>query len=355
MMLAVDFARLVEESGLVPTARVTATLASLDGAQPTAEFLALRLVEAALLTRWQAKEIANGRGRYLTVANRYQVCERIAMGGIGSVYRAVDIQTHEEVVLKVPRRETIASPNMVARFRREVQTCCKLRHPNIVRALSGGVVGGIPYLVLELIEGSDLASLLVSQGPFPAPEAVEYLLGATQALAYINRRGIVHRDLKPANLMRARDGRLKLLDLGMARLMDEADRSLDAATTWEEPLSMAGGYLVGSAIYMAPEQIQDPRSADIRSDIYSLGCTFHELVSGQPPLLGPTPLATYLRRENEPLPLLPNVDGELQAIAHKMLAWSPARRFQSPDELLEALRTWQLENFATKMMQDSVY
>lgn len=345
MMSADEYGKLVVESHLVPLEFIQELLALMNNPSATAEDLAFQLVANNLLSRWQAKEIANGRGRNLVLANRYQVQERIAIGGMASVYRALDTKSKLVVALKVPRRETMASPVMLARFHREVIACAKLNHPNIVRTLDSGIGGGIPYLVLELLEGIDLATMLKRDGPFAPHRAVEYMVGAAQALSHTNKQGIIHRDLKPSNIMLTDTNVIKLLDLGMVRLINPDEPGSNGHGT-TDALTAAGGAVIGSGAYVAPEQIQDARLADIRSDIYSLGCTFYELLSGHPPFEGATALAIFMKGETEPIPPIPDLDPLLKKICWKMLARSPAERYQDPEQVLDALRYWQLENLA---------
>ena len=194
---------------------------------------------------------------------------------MGAVYRAEHRLMDRPVALKVIRGDLLGNEAMVERFRREVKSAARLAsHPNIVAAYDAEQAGETHMLVMEFIEGTDLARLVDRRGPLPVGEACEYARQAALGLQHAFEDGMVHRDIKPQNLMRTTRGQVKILDFGLARFASEV--TSQAGMTAE-------GMVLGSADYIAPEQIDDPHAADIRADLYSLGCTLYFLLSGRPP------------------------------------------------------------------------
>ena len=194
-------------------------------------------------------------------------------GGHGAVFLAEHRLMTRLVALKVLRPELMATLDLMDRFLQEVKAAASLNHPNIVTAFDAETVQGCHFLVMEYVPGTDLAAVVSQQGPLPVQLACEYVQQAAAGLQHAHEHGIVHRDVKPQNLMLSESGRVKILDFGLAQFRAEAGR--------QQPNLRRG--IAGSMDYMSPEQAGDPRSADIRSDIYSLGCTLYFLLAGQPP------------------------------------------------------------------------
>ena len=212
---------------------------------------------------------------------RYRVVATIGAGGMGAVYRAEHRLMDRPVALKVIRGDLLGSAAMVERFRREVKAAARLAsHPNIVAAYDAEQAGETHMLVMEFIEGTDLARVVDRRGALPVGEACEYARQAALGLQHAYEDGMVHRDIKPQNLMRTIRGQVKILDFGLARFASEV-ASQGGMT--------AEGMVLGSADYIAPEQIDNPHAADIRADIYSLGCTLYFLLAGRPPFPGRQP------------------------------------------------------------------
>jgi serine/threonine protein kinase len=274
-----------------------------------------------------------GLPRELNDHPRYRVVAAIGAGGMGAVYRAEHRLMDRPVALKVIRSDLLGSAAMVERFRREVRAAARLAsHPNIVAAYDAEQAGEAHFLVMEFVEGTDLAELVERRGPLPVGEACEYARQAALGLQHAFEDRMVHRDIKPQNLMRTTRGQVKVLDFGLARFASEA--APRGGMT-------AQGMVLGSADYIAPEQIDDPHAADIRADIYSLGCTLYFLLAGHPPF----PDGSLIRkltahREKTPRPLVEiraDMPPELAPVVARMMAKDPAQRFSTPDEVARAL------------------
>ena len=210
----------------------------------------------------------------------------------------------------------------------------RLDHPNLVRAHDAGEAEGQHFLVLEFVDGTDLRKLVRERGPLPVADACEIVRQAALGLQHAHEHGLIHRDIKPSNLMLTNDGTVKVLDLGLARLIDEA------APAWD---MTSAGQIVGTGDFISPEQGQDTRNADARSDIYSLGCTLYFLLAGRAPFSGPqygTFVQKVMAHANEPIPPIQAIRDDildnLAQLLGQMLAKDPAERFQTAAEVAEA-------------------
>lgn len=250
---------------------------------------------------------------------------------MGIVYLASDSELKRIVALKVLSKDRAENPTLVRRFKSEGQAAALLQHKNIVSVYEAGQADGYLFLALEYVEGIDLLEWVNRRGPIPVKRSVEIIRQATEALQHAYERNIVHRDIKPSNLMVARDGTVKLTDMGLARSIDE---TLDTTITRD-------GTTVGTVDYMAPEQASNSKAADIRSDIYSLGCTWYHLLTGQPPFSEGSVTNKIAAHISSPIPdprqLNPNVPEAVVAVIHRMLAKKKEKRYQTPAELLEDL------------------
>jgi RND family efflux transporter MFP subunit len=287
---------------------------------------------------------------------RYRLTELLGAGGMGAVFKAEHLLMKRTVAVKVIDRALFTDPAMAGRFGREMEAAGKLTHPNIVHAYDAEGVGDTHFLAMEYVEGVSLAKLLTQRGPLPVAEACSYIRQAAFGLQHAHERGMVHRDIKPQNLMVTSDGQVKILDFGLARFVLEAAPAgaLLASTTDDaavialqdtrlEPLTQAGT-VMGTPAYIAPEQARDPHTADIRADIYSLGCTLYDLLTGRPPFPEGTAgrqVISHLREAPRSLTeLRPEVPRELAQVVEKMLAKDPARRYQAPAAVAAALAPW---------------
>lgn len=266
---------------------------------------------------------------------RYRVLRKLGEGGMGEVFLAEHRLMQRPVALKVIRARCLSHPQAVDRFRREVHSAARLNHPNIVTAHDAEEAGGIHFLAMEYVDGVPLSEWLAEHGPLPAAEACRYAHDAALGLACAHDKGMVHRDLKPQNLMRTPDGTIKVLDFGLARFACETDACATAAPLTTE------GIVMGTPDYMAPEQAQDSRQADIRADIYSLGCVLYELLAGRVPFPAGTPVDKIVKhRTAQPLPLQklrPDLPPGLVAVVAKMMAKQPDQRYQTPADAAAAL------------------
>jgi serine/threonine-protein kinase len=286
------------------------------------------LVRAVLrrgwLTPYQALELFQGRGPDLLVGN-YVVLGRLGEGSTSHIFKARRQAGDGFVALKVVRPGPDAPPALAGCLVREAQAAASLCHPNILRAFEAGQVDRTHFLALEYVEGTDLARQVRGNGPLPVGRACDYIRQSALGLQHAHDRGLVHRDVKPSNLLLARDGTVKVLDLGISRRVGEPAN--DAA--------------MGTPDYVAPEQVFDPGPADPRSDLYGLGCTLYHLLTGRPPFPGGTQEEKLLRhRREEPEPvgrLRPEVPPELAAAVRRMLDKDPAGRYRTPGEAAEVL------------------
>jgi serine/threonine protein kinase/Leucine-rich repeat (LRR) protein len=262
---------------------------------------------------------------------RYEIEELLGVGGMGAVYRARHKLMGREVALKVVKAQLVEKPGRVERFHREVQAAARLIHPNIVTAFDAEQVGDTHFLVMEFVPGQSLAQVIQERGKLPVALACEYVRQVAVGLQHAYEQGMVHRDIKPANLMVTSAGQVKILDFGLARLASE----LPGGVATQE------GYVLGTPDYIAPEQAEDSRQADIRADVYSLGCTLYHLLTDEPPF----PTGTFLQKikahqTQTPRPLTelrPDVPARLVAVVERMMAKDPDQRYQTPAEVAQAL------------------
>jgi serine/threonine protein kinase len=293
------------------------------------------LVERNWITSYQANQLLQGHGAGL-ILGPYRILDMVGEGGMGQVFKAHHPGLDRLVALKIIPRDSVSNPVAVERFRREVRAVAKLSHPNIVTAFDTGQSGKTHYLAMEYLDGIDLARLVQQSGPLPVRNACQYVRQAAMGLQHAHERGLVHRDIKPSNLMVIRSGPdeppvVKILDFGLARVQSEAPRGGRLTEL---------GTFVGTMAYMAPEQAANARTADIRADIYSLGCSLYYLLTGDAPLggsgvvdrnggvMGGTPSVRKSR---------PEVSHALERVLLKMMASDPADRFQTPGEVALAL------------------
>jgi hypothetical protein len=263
---------------------------------------------------------------------RYRVLEALGAGGMGVVFKVEHRLMERVVALKVISRSLTDRPELVARFRQEVKAAARLSHPNIVTAHDADQAGDVHFLVMEFVEGESLDRLVEEQGPLPVEQACDYVRQAALGLQHAFERGMVHRDIKPHNLMLTSEGQVKILDFGLARFASES-RPAGGLTE--------AGQVVGTPDYMAPEQALDARRADVRADVYSLGCTLYHLLTGRLPFPEGTAFQKLLAHQQQtPTPVRDfrgDVPPDLLRVLDRMLAKDPAQRYQTPGEVARAL------------------
>ncbi len=269
------------------------------------------------------------------VLGEYEVLDSLGSGGMGKVYRARHRRLGKVVALKVMKPSLLTSPEALARFRREMAAVGPLDHPHLVEAYDAGEQDGIVYLILKLIDGVDLQQLVRQRGPLPVAEACELVRQAALGLQHLHERGLIHRDVKPSNLMRTPSGTVKVLDLGLARL--RSPKAPGELTSPDSPM--------GTPDYLAPEQIDNPATVDVRADLYSLGATLFYLLTGQPPFAHHSELLAKLKAHGFEPPrhvraLRPDVPEGVAALVARLLAKRPEERFATSQELADALASF---------------
>jgi CheY-like chemotaxis protein len=331
-----EFLQNLRDSGVFSEEEIDKTLDSVPRAQAAdGEAIAQRLIAAGKLTPFQAAAVRERRFEQLAIGN-YQVLDRLGAGGMGTVYKARHRRMKRVVAIKVLSREVSKDVRFVQRFQREVEAVARLSHPNIVMAHDADEAEVGHFLVMEFVNGRDLATEVQKRGPLPVREAVDCIVQAARALEYAHAQGIIHRDIKPANLLRDVNGVVKVADLGLARFNDALDRPPEDGG----PLTQAGT-VMGTADFISPEQAMALPNVDHRADIYSLGCTFHFLLTARPPYQAPSMMATLLKHRDAPIPSLVEARNEvsvaLDTAFRRMVAKAPADRHQSMAEVVAAL------------------
>lgn len=307
-----------------------------------ARSLLRELVQRSWLSPYQANLLLQGRGHELFL-DPYIVLARLGEGGSGLVLKARHRRMQRIVAIKLIRKSLLTDSNVVARFHREIEVASQVSHPNVVHAYDAGPIGGTFALIMEYVEGINLDTLVKDEGPLPLSRACDYIRQAAVGMQHVHEKGLIHRDIKPSNLLMspAKDGEggngtIKVLDLGLARLCGHK-----AQVVASSQLTTMGSVMMGTPDYMAPEQAIDLRGADIRADIYSLGCTLFFLITGQPPFPAGSLAQKLMKHQAAPVPSIvatrPELPETLDSVLQKMMAKNPADRYQTPEEVAEAL------------------
>ena len=360
-----QFTQQVSSSGLMTEDGLRGWLKSesfeqlpLDGEQ-----LARELVKQKKLTKFQASQIYAGKGASLVLGN-YVILDKLGQGGMGMVLKAEHKRMKRLVAVKVISAAAMKSKDAVQRFHREVEAAAKLTHSNIVSAHDADEAKGTHFLVMEYVEGDDLYALVKKGGPLSVNAAIDAILQAARGLEYAHKRGVIHRDIKPANLLLNREGVIKILDMGLARIESNALGPQQAELT-------NTGAIMGTIDYMSPEQAEDTKHADARSDIYSLGCSLYYLLAGHAVYAADTMMKKLLAHRDAPLPSLRSpvalrqegrtgdaqsafvsqsdtaTLAELDSVFHKMIAKKASDRYQSMTAVVAALEQCRAGNSTT--------
>ncbi len=263
------------------------------------------------------------------LSNRYELGDTLGYGGMSEVHHGHDVRLGREVAIKILRADLARDPQFQERFRREAQNAAALNHPAIVAVYDTGETntefGPLPYIVMEFVEGRTLRDIVKTEGPMSQKRAMEVMADVCAALDFSHRHGIVHRDVKPANVMITKNGAVKVMDFGIARAMHDGQSAMTQTAA-----------VIGTAQYLSPEQARG-ESVDARSDVYAAGCVLYELITGEPPFTGDSPVAVayqHVREDpNPPSSVNPAVAPELDAVVLKALAKGPANRYQSSAEM----------------------
>jgi len=343
-----DFVSCLRRSGLVPEKEVDALVdrvaqTGVDVRDP--KKIAAALVRDETLTQWQAENLLRGKRRGF-VLGKYRLLGLLGKGGNNTVYVAEHSLMRRRCAIKIlPTKSASSSSSALTRFQLEARAVALLDHTNIVRAYDlgqdkdGKMV--VHFFVMELVDGESFEERVTREGPLPAVEAANLIRQAADGLAHAHKSGIIHRDIKPANLLVDRQGVVKILDLGLAKMSDI--------------LSADDSPVLGTADFLAPEQALDAKTADARSDVYSLGCTFYFILCGQVPFSGGTLSERLVRHLFEtPVNLSrrrADLPADLTSIVHRMLIKNPNERIQTCAEVSSQLRTWLLKHADQKWLR----
>jgi serine/threonine-protein kinase len=300
--------------------------------------IAKALASWNLLTKFQAKMLLIGRNSGFFIGP-YRILDQLGHGGMGRVYKAIHQTMNRTVALKVLAPQVVSTERAHQLFLHEVQAAAQLTHPNIVMAFDANEFDGRHYLAMEFVDGPNLERYVKKHGPLPVGLACEIIFQAANGLQHAHEKGMVHRDIKPANLLVQHEPgsdivQVKILDFGLARLTQSENGNVPVIVAKENSV-------MGTPDFLSPEQSKSLHDVDIRADLYSLGCTFYYLLTGEVPYPGGTTLEKLVRHNREPArpieELRPNVPPTIAGIVRKLMAKKPDERFQTPDELMEAL------------------
>ncbi|WP_428304688.1 serine/threonine-protein kinase [Lacipirellula sp.] len=337
-MTANEFIDLVRRSQLVEEDQLTKALgvvAAKNGHRlpEEAEPIAAAMVESGVLTEWQSEKLLAGKHKGFMLG-KYKLLRHLGKGGMSQVYLAEHMLMKRKVAIKVLPSNRVEDSTYLERFRTEARAAAKLDDPNIVRVYDIDNDGKTHYIVMEFVDGRDLHVLVKEEGPLGYERAADYIAQVARGIAHAHEMGLVHRDIKPANCMVTKHEVVKLLDMGLARLIDD-----EASLTLENNENV-----LGTADYLAPEQALNSHKADARADIYSLGCTLYFLLTGHPPFPEGTISERLLKHQVEQAPSIlkdrPDAPSILVSICNRMMAKRADERYQTANEVVEQLTEW---------------
>lgn len=353
------FVNQLRDCGLLFDKRLDRAVKELIETVTDGKLLARELIQRSVLTPYQANLLLQGKGKELMLG-QYRIVERLGQNIHGQTFKAVHATMGRLVVIRKLAPHLSADASSRTKFTQEVQSIAQLSHTNILTAFDAFEVGGMYVLVMEHVEGMDLAALVQHVGPLPAQLACNFLRQTALALQHAFERGLGHCNIKPENILIAGyqakgnndslsnsavpRGVVKILNLGFAQL-NETTSSIVGSKT-----AVRAGAPIGPADYIAPELIQNPTGGDIRSDIYALGCILYFALAGKPPFDGATPDRLAAQKSKEPLPLeqaKPDVPPKLGPVVRRMMAKKPDDRYQAPAELANDLTPFCVSGTAT--------
>jgi serine/threonine-protein kinase len=276
----------------------------------------------------------------------YRIVRLLGQGGMGAVYEGLDLSLNRRVAIKVLAESVNRDPDAVKRFQREARAVALVSHPNIAQIYRVGILGGLHYYAMEFVEGKSLEQMITEQNRVHGPRCFNLMVQAVKALKAAADRGIIHRDIKPANLMVTTNGMIKIVDFGIAKVMDDS-----------ETFRTMTGTIMGTPSYMSPEQCKG-QAVDFKSDMYSLGCTFFHALTGRPPFSGDTAYAIMSKQISAPAPVIPAIVAHVPErfcnIIYSMMEKNPDNRYQSYEHLLsvlEAAREGRASVFTARVLE----
>jgi phosphate ABC transporter phosphate-binding protein len=338
-----DLETLIQKSGLLAREVVTPYFSPSKAGlgPPPPDSVLQQLLDDRLLTAFQARQLERGRYKGFFLTEKYKLLDYLGAGGMGKVYLCEHLILQRLVAIKLLQLGSGSSTEgqaVVARFYREARAVATVDHPNIVRVFDVDRMGESPFMVMEYVDGTNLHELVVRHGRLAPERAAAYTRMAAAGLEHAHCAGLIHRDIKPSNILLDRCGIVKLLDLGLARFSQDPSKNEGITTRLDN------NAVIGTVDFMAPEQAVNSSKVDIRSDIYSLGCTFYFLLTGRVPFPDgslPQKIHSHQTLAPEPVSMIcPRLPGELIVVIERMMEKDPADRYQTPAEVVSALAEW---------------
>lgn len=340
-----SFLSAVRQSGLVEESQLKKFWQGFEQAGKDAQDtdqIASELIGSNLLSKWQIDKLLQGKHKGFFLG-KYKLISLLGSGGMSAVYLAEHTLMRRRVAIKVLPQARIEDSSYLERFHREAQAVASLDHPNIMRAYDVDQEGKVHFLVMEYIEGQSLLELVSSKGPLPYVSCAEYMRQAAEGLSHAHEEGMIHRDIKPGNILVDKRGVVKILDMGLAMFFDPTGKDDETASLTIQHDER----VLGTADYLSPEQALNSHNVDIRTDIYSLGCTFYFILTGHPPFPeGSLAQRLLYHQTKAPAPVekdRPDVPPSLTAILRKMMEKRPEDRYQNATEVQEALAKWLIQ------------